>query len=63
MTKYLNHKMLGSFLGIKKCNTLTICYKGSTLQHLPKTTQWASNEPTLTFQLYHGILLGVNLDI
>jgi hypothetical protein len=28
-----------------------------------KIRQMASNASTLTFQLYHGILLGVNLDI
>ena len=33
------------------------------LQHLPKIRQMASNKSTLTFQLYHGILRGVSLDI
>ena len=30
---------------------------------LPKIMRWASNEPIVTFQLYCGILEGVNLDI
>ena len=33
------------------------------LQHLPNSIQLTSSRPTLTFQLYCGLLLGVNLDI
>jgi hypothetical protein len=38
-------------------------YKLSKTQHLPNSIQLSSNEPIVTFQLYCGILWGVNLNI
>jgi hypothetical protein len=47
----------------KKFNILAKCYKVPKLQHLPNSLQLLSHELTLTFQLYCGLLLGVNCDI
>jgi hypothetical protein len=33
------------------------------LEHLPNSMQSATNQPTVTFQLYCGILLGINYNI
>jgi hypothetical protein len=36
---------------------------GKNVYVIPNNKQWASFQSIVTFQLYHGILLGVNLDI
>ena len=42
---------------------LVVFHMRKKMQHLPKSTQLASNELTFTYKLYYGFLLGVNFDI
>ena len=37
--------------------------KTNKVQHIPKIMRWALLKPTVTFQLYRGVLLGSNLNI